>query len=390
MSTSPPRRKTGVLYLVLAAVALGGCLTVYGAAVLLRAKPLYDYVKDRQRGWSGTTHSSDPMLGFAPVPGAGGHHVFPIGDDLPMQYDASGFRVPVDPELRQADRDPVMLALGCSFTYGDATPAEETFPHLAGELIGGSARNAGVPSYGLAQMMILARRLIPEHRPDYLLVQYSPWLVDRAQAPFAPSYYGAIPTPFFTPELKLHPPVFPTMVFQVSSDRYRKTERGLLDFVSFAWHVALPLFLHDDVRTTTFRVRRMAGRIPPSAGDDAALIRHVYGEIARVARKSGARMIVVGLGNRAEPLNMPRELFPSEALLVNAHDSLVAALPVKSQECFDRRYGHWRGSPPILVDQHPNALAHREVARIIASNLMGLALRTRSNPRSAAELSCDS
>jgi hypothetical protein len=390
MNISRPRLRTAVLYLVLAAVAIGGCLTVYGATIVLRASPLYDYVKGRQRGWSGTTHRYDPLLGFAPIPGAGGHHVFPIGDDLPMQYDGSGFRVPVNPAIRQPERNPVVLALGCSFTYGDATAAEETFPHLAAELMGGSVRNAGVPSYGLAQMLVLARRLIPEHRPDYVLVQYSPWLVDRAQTPFAPSYHGAIATPFFTPELELHPPVFPTIVFRLSSDRYRKTERGLLDFVSFTWHVALPLLLHDDVRMTTFRVKRLAGRVPSSTGDDAAVVRHVYGEIARVAQESGARMIIVGLDNRAEPLNLPHALFPKEALVVNPHDSLVAALPVKSQECYDRRYGHWRGSPPVLVDQHPNALAHREVARVIASSVIGPRVLARSDSSPPAGRSCDS
>jgi hypothetical protein len=74
-----------------------------------------------------------------------------------------------------------VLALGCSFTYGAATNAENTYPYLVGQRLAGTTRNAGVSSYGLSQMMILAKRLVPAYKPDYLLVQYSPWLVDRSK-----------------------------------------------------------------------------------------------------------------------------------------------------------------------------------------------------------------
>ena len=41
--------------------------------------------------------------------------------------------------------------------------------------LGGTVLNAGKCAYGLSQMLILARRLIPRYRPDYVLVQFSPW-----------------------------------------------------------------------------------------------------------------------------------------------------------------------------------------------------------------------
>jgi hypothetical protein len=57
----------------------------------------------------------------------------------------------------------------------------------------------GVSSYGLSEMMVLAKRLVPIQKPDYLLVPYSPWLVGRAQSPFAPTYFGSVVTPYFLP-----------------------------------------------------------------------------------------------------------------------------------------------------------------------------------------------
>jgi hypothetical protein len=389
MSSPPPsRRKLGLFYLIVAGLAFAGSSAVYGASILLRAKPFYEYAKTKQRGWSGITHQSDPVLGFAPIPGASGSHVFPIGPDIPMQYDDSGFRVPVPAALRLPRREPLILALGCSFTYGDATPAEQTFPHLTAELLGGSVLNAGVGSYGLAQMLILARRLIPKYKPDYVLVQYSPWLVDRARTPFAPTYYGVIATPFFTDDLTVQPPVFPTAVLRLSFDRYRDTGRSKADFLSFTWNVAVPLFVHDDFHMLVYRIKRAAGFMPAPATQPEKVINHVYGEIAALARQHGVRMIVVGLDNRPKRMPPPDEDGQEGAVFVNAHDSLVDALPVLSQECYDGRYGHWRGTPPVLVDGHPNALAHRMIGETIATSIMGRRISMRIDSSSMETPGC--
>jgi lysophospholipase L1-like esterase len=54
---------------------------------------------------------------------------------------------------------------------------------------------------------------------------------------------------------------------------------------------------------------------------------------------------------------------------VDAQATLDAAVPEADKEAYYRRFGHWRGSPPQLVDTHPNPAAHRIIAREILRRL---------------------
>ena len=147
---------------------------LFVGSIVHRTRSLYSNIKTSQRGWSGKVHKTDAELGFAPIPDSQGAEVFPIGPEIPMRFDKDGFRIPVLDGSASSTRlspRPLVLTLGCSFTYGAANYAEDTYPYLVGQYLGGTTKNAGVCSYGLAQMMILARRLVPIYQPNYLIVQ---------------------------------------------------------------------------------------------------------------------------------------------------------------------------------------------------------------------------
>jgi len=113
-----------------------------------RTTPIYWSIKNNARGWKGKLMRSDPELGFAPIPDSRGLEVLPKGDDIPARYDKDGFRVPLEGAGNSSvNPHPVVLALGCSFTYGAATNAENTYPYLVGQRLAGTTRNAGVSSY---------------------------------------------------------------------------------------------------------------------------------------------------------------------------------------------------------------------------------------------------
>ena len=59
---------------------------------------------------------------------------------------------------------------------------------------------------------------------------------------------------------------------------------------------------------------------------------------------------------------------PVKVVNVNArlHD-LISINGVVSLETYGKEYGHWRGSPPELVDAHPNEKAHAILAQEILS-----------------------
>jgi hypothetical protein len=151
MSSNNPRnklsRKKIIAFYLMAFIAFTVFISSpYFAYNLYQAYSIYGYVKTSQRGWSGKVHRADAELGFAPIPNARGAHVFPIGPDIPMRYDENGFRVPVTESSASSNQRPLILALGCSFTYGDATPAEETSPYLVGQYLRGTVKNAEVCS----------------------------------------------------------------------------------------------------------------------------------------------------------------------------------------------------------------------------------------------------
>lgn len=370
------RRKRLVFWLFLAAVNVVFLITVYLGVVILRTRSLYLTLKSNPRGWSGQVHQANAELGFTPIPGGRGAEVLPLGPDLPVRFDRDGFRIPVSDSVppTQPRTGPVVLTLGCSFTYGAATLAEDTYPYLVGRLLGGTTRNAGVSSYGLAQMLILARKLVATHKPDYVIVQYSPWLTARAQNPFAPTYLGKLPVPYFSgaAEPALQPPVFRARLMDRRVEGYRTSRQTVGDFAAFFWRVGLPLHLHDDVHMVLFHLARILGLLPSATAEGKRIERLVYGEIARVAQANHARMLIVVLGHSQDPVPLDPTVFPPDVPLVDAQGALIARLPAATALEYQRHYAHWRGTPPRVVDQHPNATAHRVIAEALVARIKRL------------------
>jgi hypothetical protein len=350
-------------------------LIFYAGYTVHRTKSFYSYVKSSQRASYGKVIIFDHELGFAPIPNSTGWLIFPIGPEIPVRFDEHGFRVPADGKSVSQKKSPVTLTLGGSFTYGDANYAEDTYPYLIGQSLGGHTLNKGVGSYGLSQMLILAKRLVPSHKPDYLIVQYSPWLTSRAQRPFAPTYFRKIPTPYFygeNQELLLHPPVFAGNIGNPLTHRYRQSPRTAGDFISFFSFVGLPLFVHDDFNMALYYTKRYLRLIPAPNMDRERIERHAYGEIAGIAMKNGATMILVVLGDNHNPLSVPLHILPvlpESAIVVNAHRALLERLPEKTIEEYNNRYAIWRGDPPQMVDRHPNPYAHKIIAEEVVRSI---------------------
>ena len=345
-----------IIYLFFLLSLAGIFLVCYGRTLLSRGGKLYRYAKQNRRGWSGTVFEPDRELGFRSQPGAEGAHTFPIGEDLPMRFDSRGFRAVKDSPAAD-NRRPYVLALGCSFTYGDACRAEDTFPHLVARKLGGRELNAGLPSYGLSQMLILARKLIPEYRPEYILFQYSPWLLNRSTRLFAPNPY------FIDGEngsIDLHPPVF--SCYPVDISPWRDTPASRRDFFSFFFRTALPLLLHDDSRLLIFKLKSAFTLVPPPSEKIDRIVEEAYREIRDLADRYGSKLIIVGLGNFDEPLTLPEIFRGLDLTAVNCHAELLNRLAEPDEYSFSQAYCHFRGDPPRRVDRHPNPAAHQIIA----------------------------
>jgi hypothetical protein len=333
--------------------------------VVGRATVGYLYVKKQPPGWRGTVLRADARLGFAPVAGSLGAEILPGGFDVPARFDGEGLRVPVVAG-DSAESGTSVLALGDSFTFGSGCTAEETYPALVARARHGRVLNAGFPGYGLAQMLVLARDLLPRHRPQLLLVQASTWLPSRAAGPFRSGEFDLVPVPYFAqgtggaPELR--PPRFLAKSFELPISRYRGTGTGLLDWGSFVTHVGFPLFFHDDRKRVGILAGRAMGRLPRGA-TERCISDLVYPELYSLCTESGTRMVVVVLdppGNREYVVSDLS--LPADVPVVDTRPALAAPLPRSDVETYMRAYGHWKGSPPRLVDEHPNAQAHAIIA----------------------------
>jgi hypothetical protein len=367
-----PKRKKIIFNIILFLVPLFFIIIVYIAYTTHRTTSLYLYVKSKQHGWKGKIYKADQKLGFAPIPNSYGEEILPVGADIPMRYDKDGFRAPMENNNDSENAYPVLLALGCSFTYGAITYAKDTYPYLAGKYLGGSAKNAGICSYGLSQMVILAKKLIPFHKPNYVIVQYSTWLIDRSLTPFALSSFGKLPNPFFVEEkdmLKIHPPVFQTKIMELPVDEYRNSHKGFSDFISFLWNVGLPLFLHDDLNMSSYVLAKAFRSTPDPAANREKVIKYAYEKITRVAEDNGAKVIIVILGSSHHAVQIQKDLFPEKAILVDAHSALLKKLPVINEESYIRQYGRSHGDPPTMIDPHPNEKAHRIIAEEIVQQI---------------------
>ncbi len=323
------------------------------------------------RGWSGRVHDADPELGLCTLPGARGAETFPSGPPVEACIDRDGFRVPADaPPSRERTR-PLVLALGCSYTYGAACKAEETFPFLVARDLRGTCLDAGVCSFGLAQMLLRARALIPAERPEFVLFQHSPWLATRSRARFAPTYFGLVPTPSFERRggaLALVPPRFAPRVFDLPVEDYGRESRGVLDFLSFEWRVGLPLFAHDDWQRV--RLALEASRAEPASEDE--IVAFVHAEVEALCARSGANLVYVRIDESLPPAPLPAAMLRARCTIADASAELLARLhpregasPQELRELYQRAYAHWAGDPPQIVDLHPNPAAHRVIADTI-------------------------
>ncbi len=130
----------------------------------------------------------DPDLGWRNVPGA----QFTKGA-IRVSIDEAGLRSGAATEARPR---PLVLAVGDSFTFGLEADDRETWPALLEAHLGTRVQNGGVTAYGFDQVVLRAEALVPELRPDLLIVCLVADDVNRCQY----SYRWGSRKPWFVPD----------------------------------------------------------------------------------------------------------------------------------------------------------------------------------------------
>ncbi|MCX6291696.1 MAG: hypothetical protein NT126_08025 [Bacteroidetes bacterium] len=353
------KKRTYILFVFLFVCSLLVSWTIHASYILA---DVYKSIKQPSRGWRNNPHQFDSLLGFKPVPNANGFHTFPTGHDIPMHYDENGFRVPMSYDHSQnQDHHPRILFLGCSFTYGDANFAEETFPYLVEKELNGYTINAGVCSYGLSQMLELSQTLIPKYKPDVVIFQHSPWLVERALNQYGPVYFSVLPTPYFDSQNHLVPPLFRSHIFDYPMDDFKQSKNGFRDYLRFM-RITFPMYFEDDMRMWLIAFKKMFSLVPKPNQNEQATEQFVMHEVHEICKQNNCRLFTLALSTtRLSRANYPPD--KAEGIPeINADSCLYARLT--PGETYEKKYFHYRmsGKDSVMVDTHPNETAQKIIA----------------------------
>jgi len=320
-------------------------------------------------------YQADDKLGFRPVPNARSFHRYQLRDgilstgeipQIPVLYDKNGFRIPESSLLKdQTSSKTDLLFLGDSMTFGAACRAEETFPFIVSEELNLSCINAGVSSYGLAQMVLLAEELIPKIKPKYVIVQYSPWLVERSLRFSAPAHNYFVPAAYFAEKdgiVSVAAPVYDSRFFFEAARRVKSSYRE--KFIPFLFREAIPLSLRQMRLFLKTGYLLAAGRIPAPSNNPAAAEKFAYEKIKMLAEQYGARCVILNLGDM-EYSKKSHKLFANrDVLFAEADDDLNEFLKTSPSKNYQTEFCHWiiNGTNYSLIDNHPNPKAHRIIA----------------------------
>ena len=341
---------------------------LYSAFSLFRAGFSYHMVSAAQQGWSDGLTRGDRLLGHALSRNTSGHEIF---YDRRIAVSTNTYGMRVEPSNRRDDGlGRKVLFLGDSFTFGAAVEAKHTFPQLVASDKGLSVFNAAVPSYGVAHLVLQAETLIPSVKPDMVVVQYSPWLIQRSMSPFMETRFSEIPQPYISADGGLHvaAPLSPNRLAGIPIEQHITSSPNLAERVFFFFRYALPAILKTDYDKLCIFMARVMGRMKAPASDPFEVTRYAYERISRVAGSHGSQVVILVLGSN-QPFDIPFPFFPAGVYVVDAQSALIGALNQRTPEEYVRRYWHWSGNPPVLLDYHPNRVAHRVIADALIPSL---------------------
>ena len=372
-------------------------------SVLFRGYVLFDVINYHSTWYKNHLHtdanmvSTDKLRGYALTPNARGNMLAKYDVSAQFRHDDQGFRIRNNKSASADDNNSLWLFLGDSFTYGLLVESEEAFPYLIGEELKVNIINAGVPGYSLAQILVQAYEVIPQYKPDVVVVQYSPWLAKRALYALHPESKYIVSAPYFSANdpkghiVSLNGPLFfvDNSIFNVHFDRYRWKDPKFINKLKFILNSNLfKYYALRDFYLSKYSLAKIIGieKSIKATAENLALIEQLaYNELGRLAMENNAIMIVLGLGTAFDEINAPKSVFPDFALAINAWSIMVEQLNNKNPREYQDSYYFTRDDGYVyeVIDTHPTPKAHK----IIADSVVGAYhyLQSRLDDEAASE-----
>jgi hypothetical protein len=230
-------------------------------------------------------------------------------------------------------------------------------------------------------MEVLAKRLIAQYKPDWVIVQFSPWLGERAMKILVSSQ-GINPSPYYfmdnEGQVQLHKPLFRWYNWykrlKDTGDLSEDQQVLKIGFLQFFLKVGLRYYLYADFHVMRSLLGMKLGLIPRPMKDIDLLNQEAYRNIMKTAVDHSAKMIVVRLSRYSNDHeqweNLKNSLKDSPIIFVDAESALIGNLTAADKDEYFKEYAFWYGNPPEIVDSHPNPKAHRIIADTLAAAML--------------------
>jgi hypothetical protein len=116
------------------------------------------------------------------------------------------------------------------------------------------------------------------------------------------------------------------------------------------------------------RIKQLLGLAPTPTKESSAIVQYAYQQFDDLAKQNHSTLVILVLGY-AWPIQVPYELFPKDAIVVNGWAKLAERLSPMTPQNYIHNYFLHRGTPPQPVDGHPNEKADAIVADALANTI---------------------
>ncbi len=316
---------------------------------------------------------ADELLAYNAKPDLNGEVFYCYPDSskiIPIYTDSNGNRI--SKTNNQADSERKFLFFGCSFTFGEYSDADSTYPFRVSRHFGAQCINTAMTGHGYSQMLAKARKAIPLFKPEVVFVQYSDWLIDRSQSVYNIALRPLkISNPFFFKDkngMRLSPPLYSNrdilkLIVHISVNR-----TGLLSQVALVLKTGLLMMKHDFISVKIYFLQKLKS-IPAPSQNDEEILEFVLAEFQQLCAENNCKLVVVGI-------NKQKFVVDSGFSYVNTHDALVQNAERLKME-YKPLYHHWTLHPPTRFDKHPNHYAHHIIASTVIQYLLADSLQHR-------------
>jgi len=340
---------------------------------LLAIDKLYFYLKSLTIQDSHDLWQADPYLAHKGIPDSEGSLDYYIGDSIrgsiSVIFDDKGFRTVSDSFKIKSDTTD--LYLGCSMTFGDYIPAEEGYPYRTSKLLNHGFINAAASGYGLGQMKHLLDSLLAYNKFNYVFIQLSPWLVDRAMKINGPTTYGKIPFPYFSDDgdnFVLNKVAFKSNVYSVKP--WRLTSPSCFDKILFMFSDGFKIEVANFYSHKWASVKVILGLKPKPTKRKRDLEYYFYSYAINYCIQNDAIPVIIKLWYPDEECHELKNYLGQDVLIIDLDIELDKKIKETGRD-FRSLFWiyHVQNNDTIIFENHPNGLANELFSQRIYSEL---------------------